>query len=138
MLKRKSAHLDAASSAGSSDDENYKTALELSLNTSVESEDEDMKRVLEMSKNDFVYIPDSDEEKQMKKAIALSLGETIVLSDDEFDRMCDEPNMSLKEKLSKSSLNSEGSTPGTCKTWSKMNEPDTSNLPVRPKPSQVC
>ncbi len=97
-----------------------------------------MKRVLEMSKNDFVYIPDSDEEKQMKKAIALSLGETIVLSDDEFDRMSDEPNMSLKEKLSKSSLNSEGSTPGTWKTWSKMNEPDTSNLPVRPKPSQVC
>jgi len=38
---------------------------------------------------DFVYIPDSDEEKQMKKAIALSLGETIVLANDEFDRMCD-------------------------------------------------
>ena len=112
-----------------------------------ESEDEDVKRVLEMSKSDFVYIPDSDEEEQMKKAIALSLAESkrplnpmesIVVSDDEFDRMCDEPNMSLKEKLSKSSLSAEEVTAtSTNDTCSLSNVPNTSRLPPKPKPSQV-
>ena len=83
----------------------------------------------------------------MKKAIALSLAESkrplnpmesIVVSDDEFDRMCDEPNMSLKEKLSKSSLSAEEVTAtSTNDTCSISNVPNTSRLPPKPKPSQV-
>ena len=95
----------------SSEDEDLKKALEMSLNAP-SSEDEDMKRVLELSKREVYYIPDSDEE--MKAAIRLSLAgdnepgnqSSIVISEDEFDDLCKDSNLSLKERLSKSSLSS--------------------------------
>ena len=91
-----------------------------------------MKLALELSRKDAIYISDNDED--MNRAIALSLVEagegsqdaatsiaailnnassaagaaypTLVVSDDEFDQMCSS-DLSLKERLSKSSLDSE-------------------------------
>ena len=95
-------------------------------------EDEELKRALELSHQESLYISDSDED--LNRAIALSLeqlagsalsdlasaavaiapptpvahnGAAVVVSEDEFDEMCTN-DISLKEKLSRSSLGSGG------------------------------
>lgn len=94
-------------------------------------EEEELKRAIELSRQEACLISDSDDD--MKRAIALSLGQaqeeeevvvprphasaagaslaalppTLVVSEDEFDQMCSAGDLSLKERLSKSSLDSE-------------------------------
>ena len=127
-------------------------------------EDEALKRALELSRRECIYISDNDEE--LNRAIALSLEQTgpagsaavapsfptanndsaVVVSDDEYDEMCAN-NISLKEKLSKSSLGSggeEGDNSVRIVTPRKLNG-EKANLPElssdllkKKEVSQVC
>ena len=114
-----------------------------------------MKLALELSRKDAIYISDNDED--MNRAIALSLVEagegsqdaatsiaailnnassaagaaypTLVVSDDEFDQMCSS-DLSLKERLSKSSLDSEEDEDTSVRILSnQMPNEENANLP---------
>ena len=114
-----------------------------------------MKLALELSRKDAIYISDNDED--MNRAIALSLVEagegsqdaatsiaailnnassaagaacpTLVVTDDEFDQMCSS-DLSLKERLSKSSLDSEEDEDTSVRILSnQMPNEENANLP---------
>jgi len=109
----------------------------------------------------MIYISDSDED--MKRAIALSLGQAEEIHDvpefsaaasgsteptapisggDEFDQMC-ASDMSLKERLSKSSLDSEEEDNSVrilknrIPTEENANLPGPSNIPLTKKTHKV-